>query len=311
MPERPEAWYGGAMRRVCSVVALCWLGVGVAGCFQQPVSCDPGTDGCPCNDGGCLDGLICVANLCETATSAGTQTSSSTAAASTGTDATSLAIELTSTSSSTRGESETSRGTDITGSPADATSALESETSTSVASTGATSGDTVEGTTAAESTTAWSDDATTDPTMASTGEETLPAAVCGNGQLEPGEECELGAGCTDCQLDSFDCNPVNNAGCPPSTDCIYTGNGVFACIRDQGAVGEGEACGVPVESTECATGSGCFGEYCPAGYGYCCHAWCDHVGDWAPCETGRCLRFWVEPSYWLGLEWLGFCAETD
>ena len=50
--------------------------------------------------------------------------------------------------------------------------------------------------------------------------------------LDDGEQCDGGPGCTDCNLDNYDCNPLNNAGCPvPGTKCSYVSpNYDFACL---------------------------------------------------------------------------------
>ncbi|MEM6991182.1 MAG: hypothetical protein AAF721_11810, partial [Myxococcota bacterium] len=46
--------------------------------------------------------------------------------------------------------------------------------------------------------------------------------TCGNGVLEDEEMCDQGPGCTDCILDNYVCNPINNVGCPLGTKCSDT-----------------------------------------------------------------------------------------
>ena len=56
---------------------------------------------------------------------------------------------------------------------------------------------------------------TTDTTDDTTDETETGGDLCGNFVLDEGEQCDGGPGCTECDLDNYDCNPINNVGCIP------------------------------------------------------------------------------------------------
>lgn len=50
--------------------------------------------------------------------------------------------------------------------------------------------------------------------------------LCGNATLDSDEECDGTPGCTDCVLDNYDCNPLNNAPCGRGFKCsVYDDEG--------------------------------------------------------------------------------------
>jgi hypothetical protein len=121
--------------------------------------------------------------------------------------------------------------------------------------------------------------------------------------LEPDEECDGGAGCTDCELDGFACNPLNDAGCGDGETCAYTRRGTFECQVAAGEGAPGAACTNLYTGFQCATGLGC---EATCG-GFCCTPYCDTTGTFASCDQGSCESFWLQPEQNAGLHWLGSC----
>lgn len=278
------------------------------GCFASPVDCEPGTDGCPCTaEQQCLGALVCVDQRCEGAASESSHPTAS------GEGMLSSSGGGTTLSEGSTSSSQVSEGTTLgVVMEAEASTAEPSRTSEGESSeiTGGT--EQVVGSSTGEgegesSGGGASTSAETWPGSSSTGHEPL----CGNGTLDPEESCDGGVGCSECVLDGFACNPLNNGGCEDDTQCTYMGGGRFACLARESSLEEGEMCTAYDTGNQCAAGLGCFGEGCPLGYGFCCLTWCDAVGDQAPCESGSCRRFWVEPNTYLGLEWLGFCVQDS
>lgn len=159
-------------------------------------------------------------------------------------------------------------------------------------------------TSAADST---DDDASSD---VSTGD--VPA--CGNGVLDPLEECDDAFGCIDCALEHYTCNPLNQAGCPPTQTCDLI---LGATLDDQRTAcwQEGRAdllalCDYNALDPElqCVDGLSCVGgAYVPGcAHGSCCTEWCDLL-DAEACEApAQCLT-WKEPTMPPGLDGIGLC----
>jgi hypothetical protein len=156
------------------------------------------------------------------------------------------------------------------------------------------------------------DTSTTDPTDTETGEE-----LCGNLTLDPGEQCDGGPGCTNCDLDNYDCNPLNNAGCLPGTKCSYVPpNYDFKCLpfdpNPPLAWGESNCYNFEPKDQACDIGLSCTPgqntEQCVDGA--CCTWYCNLLDQGFDCGTpgDSCVKFFVgaEPA---GLEWLGFCSN--
>lgn len=148
-------------------------------------------------------------------------------------------------------------------------------------------------------------DSTSDDGADSDSTSTGVVDTCDNGVLDPGEECDGGPGCSDCELTMFDCNPLNNAGCGDGEKCTYNDQGEFVCAVAVGAAELGEACSNLYAGYECDVGLGCESS---CGGGFCCTAYCDVNGDLGTCAGDRsCDPFWLAPQENPGLQWLGSC----
>lgn len=153
-----------------------------------------------------------------------------------------------------------------------------------------------------------SDDATT------SGDTTGDVAGCGNGVLDPLEECDDAFGCVDCELEHYTCNPLTQAGCPPTQTCdlIYgetLADQSTACWQE-GRADALEACDYNALDPElqCADGLSCVaGGYVPGCvHGSCCTSWCDLLDAEACAAPAECLT-WKEPTMPPGLDGLGLC----
>lgn len=196
---------------------------------------------------------------------------------------------------------------DSTGTPT-STGGEPTTTSTSTTSTTST---TTAGTqdTSASDTSASSDDGTLD--SSSTG-----ATLCGNAVLDPGEECDGTEACTDCTLDNFDCNPLNNAGCPDGGKCTFNDDtGLFGCLPflmdPPGQLHECNCFSKVPQDNWCDVGLACM----PAALngacedGACCVEFCDIFDtDFACAQAGDVCIVWFLPDAPDGLEWLGSCG---
>jgi hypothetical protein len=160
--------------------------------------------------------------------------------------------------------------------------------------------------------TSTSDTDTTDTTETETGE-----ALCGDLMLDPDEQCDGGPGCTDCDLDNYDCNPLNNAGCIPGTKCSYVSvTNDFACLpfdpNPPLAWGESSCYDFGPLDQACDLGLSCTPgqatEQCIDGG--CCTWYCSLLDPDFDCGTpgDHCEKFFFGPEQ-PGLEWLGFCSN--
>jgi hypothetical protein len=166
------------------------------------------------------------------------------------------------------------------------------------------------------------DTETTDDTETETTDDTETETetgedLCGNLVLDADEQCDGGPGCTDCELDNYDCNPLNNVGCIPGTKCSYVPpNYDFACLvfdpNPPLAWGESNCYNFEPKDEACDVGLSCtpgqVTEQCPDGA--CCTYYCNLLDPEFDCGTpgDSCVKFFTgpEPS---GLEWLGFCSN--
>jgi hypothetical protein len=159
--------------------------------------------------------------------------------------------------------------------------------------------------------TSTSDTSDTDETE--TGEE-----LCGNRMLDPDEQCDGGPGCTDCELDNYDCNPINNAGCISGTKCSYVSStNDFACLpfnpNPPLEWGESNCYNFEPKDEACNLGLSCTPgqatEQCPDGA--CCTWYCSLLDPDFDCGTPGdiCLKFFYGPEE-PGLEWLGYCGTA-
>lgn len=284
--RRPTLW--GACLSVLSIF-------GATGCFSEPVQCEPGNVGCACSETqACFGSAVCVAGMCE---AAATDSASSTAGSSgsAGGSSTSI-VEPTSTST-----------------PAVVAESSESSAAGSSSSSGAaTSGDESTGTVVVGSSSS-DDGVSSESSESSSSSSSEPEPYCGDGNLDPNEQCEGGRGCTECMLDAFPCNPLNNAGCAEGEQCTYIGAD-FACERFVDEPGDvQDQCTYLYYGYECRAGLSCFSEGCERGFGLCCLPWCDVDGILATCEEGNeCRSLWRGyANEYPGLHWLGFCVPQD
>ncbi len=146
------------------------------------------------------------------------------------------------------------------------------------------------------------------------------AALCGNQVLDPGEECDGGEGCTGCTLDNYDCNPLNNGGCPEGEKCSYDDGAMeFLCLRfiktPPGPLHDG-SCATEdnfPQDAWCDVGLACmpadFSQACSTA-AWCCVEFCDTRDPTFSCaQQGGVCRFWDADGD-VGLEWLGVCGDA-
>jgi hypothetical protein len=145
-------------------------------------------------------------------------------------------------------------------------------------------------------------------------------SVCGDGVIDDDEMCDGGPGCTDCVLDNYACNPINNVPCQDGTKCSAVGEeydvmclpfdpdpplewGEVNCYYDFGP--HDEACDLGLACTPSQ-----ITDTCENGTGSCCTEFCDIRDPDFECQTptDSCEPFWFgsPPD---GLEWLGFCSQ--
>lgn len=158
-------------------------------------------------------------------------------------------------------------------------------------------------------------DAGTSTTATSSGESTGPVPACGDGETnQPTEMCDGTPGCRpDCTFESYECNPLTNAGCVGGLRCgaIDVPAETFGCMPS-GPGGVGSPCsGVPTNDGECNAGLTCLFNFntplCDEGN--CCVEYCDLTDPAVRCSGGAvCRQFFID-SMFQGLEHLGFCGE--
>lgn len=142
------------------------------------------------------------------------------------------------------------------------------------------------------------------------------AELCGNGVLDPGEECDGTEACTGCELDNFDCNPLNNAGCPDGSKCAFNDDtGLFWCLPflmdTPGGLHEGNCFSGGPQDDWCDVGLACMPAVTNGACteGACCVEFCDIFDAAFECaQKGDECIVWFLPDAPDGLEWLGFCG---
>ena len=155
-------------------------------------------------------------------------------------------------------------------------------------------------------------------TSPSPSDETTTAgavASCGNGEIDqPTEMCDSTPGCLpDCTFESYDCNPLSDAGCIQGLRCgaIDVETESFGCMP-AGRMGLGSPCfGMPSNDSDCGEGLTClFNINTPlCDEGNCCVEYCALTDAAFRCGGGAvCRQFIIEPMY-VGLEHLGYCGE--
>jgi hypothetical protein len=177
-----------------------------------------------------------------------------------------------------------------------------SSTTVSDPSTGPADGGTSSGTsTSADAT---SDSGTT---------EASPA--CGDGEVnQPSEMCDGTPGCRpDCTFESYECNPLNDAGCVPGLRCgaIDVRSESFGCMPIGGGDVGSPCSGVPTNDGQCDIGLTCLWNFntplCDSGN--CCVEYCDLTDPSVRCTGGAVCRQFFINSMFQGLEHLGFCGS--
>jgi hypothetical protein len=196
-------------------------------------------------------------------------------------------------------------GTGSATSEADPTTTSTTEPSTTTTSS-TTASDTTDGTTGAS---------TTDPST--DGDSTGPAQSCGNGEVDANEECDGSPGCTDCELDNYNCNPLNNAPCQDGFKCSYVYDPpYFTCLvfsNDPPGQHGDNACfyGGDAHDEWCDVGLGCaLGQgTATCEQGGCCVEFCDLLDQRFTCITpgDECLAA-LGPKLPEGLASLGWCV---
>jgi hypothetical protein len=155
-----------------------------------------------------------------------------------------------------------------------------------------------------------------DDTSGSEGDaSTGPEAICGDGTVDPAEMCDGTPGCLgDCTFESYDCNPLGNAGCGGGLRCGAFDVPLedFSCmVPGRGVVGD--PCeGDPGNDSQCGDGLTClFNINTPlCDNGNCCVEYCNLLDADFVCSGGaECRPFFPDPMF-LGLEHLGFCGES-
>ena len=160
----------------------------------------------------------------------------------------------------------------------------------------------------ADSTTAASDD--DDP------DTTGPVATCGDGEInQPSEMCDSTPGCRpDCTFESYECNPLNDAGCVSGLRCgaIDVPAQTFGCMPP-GAGALGELCGAAATNDgDCGVGLTCLRNASTplCDENNCCVEYCDLTDPSFRCSGGAtCRQFFID-SMFVGLEHLGYCGDA-
>lgn len=142
------------------------------------------------------------------------------------------------------------------------------------------------------------------------------AELCGDGTLDPDEQCDSGDGCTDCELDNFDCNPLNNAGCPEGSKCAFNDETqMFWCLPfsndPPGELHEGNCYDFGPHDEWCDVGLACMPAQATGACddGACCVEFCDRFDASFQCaQAGDDCLPWFGPDARDGLDWLGVCA---
>jgi hypothetical protein len=160
-----------------------------------------------------------------------------------------------------------------------------------------------------------SDVSTSNDSMADADESSTGEPLCGNGELDPDEQCDGTPACTDCTLDNYDCNPLNNAGCPDGSKCsFHDESGQFWCLpfsKDPpGTLHEGNCYSGGPQDQWCDVGLACMPAQttnaCESGG--CCVEFCDIFDAESDCaQDGDQCVVWFEPDADPGLAWLGVC----
>lgn len=264
------------------------VGLGLGACFSSPSGneCSAGSEGCECLELQCENGLECRSGFCRAPTGG-------TGATGTGGDDTDAGTTTGSGGETTAGGNDTTGGSTGSGSTGGGLT---------TGGVGTTTGDSV--TTGGSGTGA-------------TG--TTGGSRCGDGVIDDDEMCDGGLGCTDCVLDNWNCNPINNVPCQPGTKCAVVGDefevqclpfdpdpplmwGEVNCFYDFGP--HDEACDLGLACTPSS-----LTETCEAGTGSCCTEFCDIRDPGVTCitPTDSCEPFWSgnPPD---GLDWLGYCV---
>jgi hypothetical protein len=173
--------------------------------------------------------------------------------------------------------------------------------------------DASEGSSAPADSTSTGDDPTTAPSDESS--TTGPVASCGDGEInQPDEMCDSTPGCaSDCTFESYDCNPLSDAGCVEGLRCgaIDVPAETFGCMLPGGGAVGSECFGVPANDTDCGLGLTClFNINTPlCDSGNCCVEYCDITDPTFVCSGGAvCRQFFIDSMY-QGLEHLGFCGD--
>lgn len=157
-----------------------------------------------------------------------------------------------------------------------------------------------------------------DDSADSTASATGMVSACGNGMVEPDEECDGDAGCNEaCELSDYICNPYNQAGCGENQTCDRT-RGITLIDQRTGCFQEGQAeyqasCEYdPLDpALQCVDGTSCVGSaFVPGCEGLieCCTPFCIIGEDDCPDPSMECLT-WKEIGMPPGLDDLGLCIR--
>lgn len=133
--------------------------------------------------------------------------------------------------------------------------------------------------------------------------------ICGDGIVESDEICDDQVYCQDDCRGPSDCSPLNGAGCPEGSVCIFDPQ-FAACKPDSGDLPQGgEQCKVDT----CGEGFGCFFLCFNEQQAPCCETLCNVDLEGEDCPAGQsCVSvrdvnvLGVEPSQDLA-EYIGIC----
>ncbi len=190
-----------------------------------------------------------------------------------------------------------------------ATTGETGETSSAATTMAADTSSTVADTTDAGSTTT---------TTSASSDSSTSSTVCGDGVVDDTEACDGGPGCTDCTLDNYACNPLNNAPCVSGTKCSLfddvEGIAATECRPflepPPGQLYESNCYDFVPRDDWCDLGLACVtSQSTDACDVNCCVEYCDRLDPDFTCafegDTCQSALGGGAPS---GLEWLGVCV---
>ncbi len=172
-------------------------------------------------------------------------------------------------------------------------------------------------TTAADTSTTNPESTESGASTSSTGGSSTTGPVCGDGVVDGSEVCDGTPGCTDCALDNYACNPLNNAPCGDGFKCsLFNDAGGLAAtecrvaLQPPGQLYESNCFNFELQDEWCDVGLSCVtSQSTDACDVNCCVEYCDRLDPTFECgfEGDMCLQALGDQAP-TGLQWLGVCV---